>query len=1131
MVLSFMKSIRARLVLLVLISVVPALGIIVYAGLEGRQTAVRNAEKDALTALDSLALEHERAVEGTRTLLIALSETLEVKSLNVKTTSRLFKRLLGQNPIYANLSMTDPAGKVMASAMPIGAGYVGDRKVYQDCVSTKDFSVGDYATDADRKDPVLEFGYPILGSDGRVKGVIIAASDLAHYGRLFLKAKPPEGTVVSIIDRRGFRLFRYPDQEGLTGKEFDVGRMKKAIEGPEQGLIKPAGAVYQGIYRKFRLHENEPPYLYIVLKISEKEILKQAGRVLSTTLILMCIACCVAVLSAVLIGNMAIAARLRRLVFASRELGRGDMSVRTGLGRIGGELGELAGTFDEMAERLEQKEFGRQRAEEALRQSDEQYRRIFENATVGIFQTIQTVPGGRFISVNPAMALMYGYATPEEMKAAITNIAEQLYIDPSQRLEYMRQLNEYGVVTNFESASCRKDGSAIWVRLNTRAVRHADGTILYNEGMVEDITSRKQAEESLRESEKKYRALIETTDTGFVILTSGGIVLDANEEYIRLAGYEILEQIQGRNVIEWTAEHDIRKNAREVQRCFEEGSVRNLEVDYVDRQGLFTPIEVNATLIEASSGPIIVSLCRDITQRKEAERALKESEEKYRNIFENAVMGIVQTTADGRYLTLNPAHARMFGYDSPEEMLRSVGGTTHQLYVRPEERAEFIRLMDEQGYVEDVEGERYRRDGSTLWVSINARCVKDSEGKVLYYEGTVENITSRKKAEEEKGRLESQLRQSQKMEAVGTLAGGIAHDFNNILTVVSGYGTLLQMETDATSPLRVYADQVLLASQKAASLTQSLLAFSRQQPITLRPMNLNEVVGGTEKLLKRLLTEDIALQAFLSSEALTVMADATQIDQILFNLATNARDAMPNGGTLTIETNLVELDGDLPGLFPLVSTGKYALLSVSDTGMGMDESTIDHIFDPFFTTKEVGKGTGLGLSTVYGVVKQHNGRIMVSSQKAEGTTFHIYLPIMEGGVSQGGVAETAINGGTETILVAEDNENVRILVRDVLTKHGYTVVEAADGEDAVVRFGLHRGVDLLIIDSVMPKMNGREVYDRIGKMDPDIKVLFTSGYTRDVILDKGIEEGQLDFLAKPINPEHLLLKVREMLDR
>jgi PAS domain S-box-containing protein len=380
-------------------------------------------------------------------------------------------------------------------------------------------------------------------------------------------------------------------------------------------------------------------------------------------------------------------------------------------------------------------------------------------------------------------------------------------------------------------------------------------------------------------------------------------------------------------------------------------------------------------------------------------------------------------------------------------------------------------------------------------------------------------------------RAGEKLHRAQKMEAVGTLAGGIAHDFNNILTALMGYGALLQMNLDKDSPSRMYLDQILSSSEKAAQLTHGLLAFSRNQPIIVKPMKLNNSIKGTEALLKRLLIEDIELRTNLTPDDTTIMGDATQIDQILFNLATNARDAMPKGGILTIETKRVELDREIEDVHGYGEPGTYALISISDNGIGMDSATREHIFDPFFTTKEAGKGTGLGLSTVYGIVRQHKGYIHVRSEPNMGTTFHIYLPAttvtME---KEEPISSPIIRGGKETVLVAEDNEGVRTLLRTILTEYGYTIIEAVDGEDAVDKFNRHKKIDLLIIDTVMPKKNGRDVYDEIRKTYPHVKVLFTSGYTKDVILDKGIKEEEFHFLRKPLAPNELLRKVREVLD-
>jgi len=417
-----------------------------------------------------------------------------------------------------------------------------------------------------------------------------------------------------------------------------------------------------------------------------------------------------------------------------------------------------------------------------------------------------------------------------------------------------------------------------------------------------------------------------------------------------------------------------------------------------------------------------------------------------------------------------------------------------------------------------------RKDGTLIEEDAIISPLLDSAGSLTGYVSLKRDIT-------EEVKLHSQFRQAQKMESVGTLAGGIAHDFNNILTALIGYATIEQMKMEKDSPLLPYIDQVLSASEKAADLTRSLLAFSRQQPITLAPLDLNDAIRATEKLLKRLLTEDIDLRTHLAGERTVVMADRSQIDQILFNLVTNARDAMPRGGVLAIETAVVHMDRRFIGKFGFGEPGQFVLASVSDTGMGMDAAPREKIFDPFFTTKELGRGTGLGLATVYGIVKQHNGYITVDSEPNQGTTFRIYLPAVELTAVNKERQTPAVRGGDELILVAEDDKEVRGFMCDVLKRYGYRIIEAVDGEEAVSSFRDHGDIDLVILDSVMPKRNGREAYEEIRGIDPRARVLFMSGYTRDIVLDKGVEEGKFDFIAKPLLIDKLLTRVREILDR
>ena len=551
------------------------------------------------------------------------------------------------------------------------------------------------------------------------------------------------------------------------------------------------------------------------------------------------------------------------------------------------------------------------------------------------------------------------------------------------------------------------------------------------------------------------------------------------------------------------------------------GSPADSEHRIIRRDGEVRNVLVRTRIVRDDKSQVvkIYGAIQDITDRKLAERALVDSEEKYRNVVENSLIGFY-IIKDGLFRYANRQFCEIVGYGY-DEIVDRLGplDVTH-----PDDRemvAENIRKRT-AGEAERIEYDfrTVRRDGKV----VNLRVI----GATTIYQGervpsgSIIDVTREKT-------LEGQLLHSQKMEAVGTLAGGIAHDFNNILTALVGYADLLKMTTrDET--LLAYVDQILSASQKATDLVRGLLAFSRQQAIILKPVGMNTIVKRTERLLRRLVTEDIEVKISLVPEDIIVTADTTQIDQILFNLATNARDAMPGGGILTIETRAVELTEEFRHLHGYGEPGRYALLCVSDTGVGMDRKTLERAFEPFFTTKEVGKGTGLGLSTVYGIVKQHNGYVSLYSEPGEGTTFHIYLPAVTGaGREEEQEPPPVAEGGHEIILIAEDNDMVRELIGQVLTRHGYTTIKAIDGADAVEQFRKAGNIDLLILDSVMPGMNGRQAYNEIQKLKPDVRVIFTSGYTRDVFLDKGIEDGDLNFLQKPIIPDILLKKVREVL--
>ncbi len=503
---------------------------------------------------------------------------------------------------------------------------------------------------------------------------------------------------------------------------------------------------------------------------------------------------------------------------------------------------------------------------------------------------------------------------------------------------------------------------------------------------------------------------------------------------------------------------------------------------------------------------------------------LLESEERYRNAFELAAVGIAHVALDGRFVRVNAKLCETTGHFPSELQKLTIGDVTHP-EDRELEQADLRSLLEGKISSYAVEKRFIHRDGNAVWVHMAVSLAREENGSPKYFISVIEDVTGRK-------RLEEQLLQSQKMEAIGQLAGGIAHDFNNILSVIIGYGNLAQISMKPESPHKPHIDHIIAASEKAAQLTRGLLVFSRKQEMKQQPLELNGLIDNAAKLLKRVIGEDIRLETAFHQNQLHVNADGGQIDQVLMNLATNARDAMPAGGRFCISTEEVEMDSSFVNRYGFGKPGRYALINVSDTGKGMDQATVQKIFDPFFTTKESGKGTGLGMSIVYGIISQHNGYIKVYSEPGIGTTLRLYLPLIETQDAAAPATAPALpRGGTETILLAEDDQIIRDLEVNVLQEFGYKVLIARDGQEAVDIFrDQPDGVDLALLDMIMPNKNGSQACREIRALRPDIKVLFISGYTADLIQERGLGQDGVELIMKPVSPAGLARKIRELLD-
>jgi two-component system cell cycle sensor histidine kinase/response regulator CckA len=595
--------------------------------------------------------------------------------------------------------------------------------------------------------------------------------------------------------------------------------------------------------------------------------------------------------------------------------------------------------------------------------------------------------------------------------------------------------------------------------------------------------------------------------------------------YKKVLGYSP-EELQASSSFEQIHPEDREQVRRAAEEARQTGEGKTLEYRIRHKDGTWRVLESTSSVIRNAKGAPerLVIVNRDVTERKRAQEALQVSEAGFRSVVEDAPYGIYRASVAGQLLQVNPALQKILGYSSPAELLQA--NLENDIYRYPQEYQRLSELFARVDEFKDVEAEWKRSNGAPITVRCSGRRVKDEKGVPAYFEVFAEDVS-------EKRVLERQLRMAQKMEAIGRLSGGIAHDFNNLLGVIIGYSQVLKRALGPGSPLHEHAEEVEKAGQRAASLTRQLLAFSRQQVLTPAVLTLNTLVSDMEKMLPRLLGEDIEVSTSLDPALGRVKADQSQIEQVIMNLAVNARDAMPEGGKLKIETANVELDEAYTRHHPGSKCGQYVMLAVSDTGVGMNAETLAQIYEPFFTTKERGKGTGLGLATVYGVVKQSGGYIAAESTPGKGASFQVYLPRIE---ETAAVAEPSSSpgerlGGSETILLVEDADALRKLAQTFLEGNGFHVLSAPNGEEALkVAAQSAVPIQLLLTDVVMPGMNGRVLAEHLVSRQPGTKVLYMSGYTDSFIAGHGVLEQGIYLLHKPFTEETLMQKVREVLD-
>jgi PAS domain S-box-containing protein len=753
-------------------------------------------------------------------------------------------------------------------------------------------------------------------------------------------------------------------------------------------------------------------------------------------------------------------------------------------------------------------------ARRALGASEHRFRALVENSSDAIALLDAQ---GTIVYVSHSVQRMMGFA-PEEMVE--TCAFDHIHPEDvrSVRRVFSALLKSPGVPIRAEYRRRHKDGT--WRVLETTAMNRLEdpavGAIVVNE---RDITERCQAEAEFR----KLSSAVEQSADIVVITDRNGVIEYVNPAFETLTGYT-REEVVGKTPRTLKSGWQDADFYQRMWATLLAGKVFRGVLVNRKKNGELYWTEKTITPIVDEGGQIrnFISNDRDITQRRAAEEALRKSEERYRLLFERNLAGVFRTSTEGKFTEANDSMARMLGYDSGAELL---GRDSADFLDNPIEREALNQELKTRGQVVSYELRARRKDGSDAWTLLSSTLLRDQQGNVTGREGTVLDITERRG-------LEQQLLHSQKMDAVGQLAGGVAHDFNNLLMVISSYAELLADSIGGNAKAQYQAAEILKAARRAAGLTRQLLAFSRKQVLSPRIMDLNTVLADIGRMLPRLIGEDIQVEIRPGASLWKVKADPVQVEQVIMNLAVNARDAMPRGGHLVLETSNAQLDEEYARRHVGVLPGEHVRLTVSDTGCGIAADILPRIFEPFFTTKELSKGTGLGLPTVYGIVKQSGGSIWVYSEVDHGTVFKVYLPraasVAEKYYEEGPAAPPP--RGSETILMVEDEEAVRESTCEYLTARGYNVLQGKNGGDALQVLEHFAGkIHLLITDVIMPGMSGAELGKRVRELRPDARVIYISGYTESTVVQHGVE-AKAGFLQKPFTLTALAGKVREVLD-
>lgn len=1112
---------KQMIILLIIMSVVP-FGLICYSTLT--QRAHELADATAVTARVASQIQNEQnlLLAGVEQLASTLSQLPVIKSHDSVAVNALLAAILKTNPKYYNIILVDKSGSLWACALPAKYGLsLADRRYFKRVIASGKMSSGEYAISKVGQDPVFSFGYPVTDHSGVVTDVLVVTLALENYRNFFTGQNSSPISSILLVDHKGTILYSSVDSK-LVGTQDRADLLKHMAEGPDEGNFEAYGNL--GVrrfftYKKLRLKDETTPYMFVRTGLSSESVFSRVNGDFFFNVVILSLA---VVLS---LGVMLCA--FKRGVFdkivairdAMHKISRGELDTRIGDTVSGGEFGELATAFDAMAERLSTNARSLSQAYEDQKASESKYRELVENANSIILKWDRD---GRVTYFNEFAESFFGYSNSEIVgQGLIGTIVPDTESGGRNLVDMIRTIcNHPAEFINNENENIRKNGERVWISWNNHPLTGPDGTIVGVLSVGQDITERKKIEGKLQKSEQRFRSFVENVNDVLFALTPSGVFTYVSPQWKEVFGYELGETL-GHLFVPFVHPDDVPSCFTFLKKVFETGKKQSgVEYRVLCKNGTYLWYKANASLIldPVSGAPTLVGIGRDITERKQAEKTLRQSEEKFSAAFRSSPDAVtLSRLSDGSYLEVNEGFTAITGY-TPEEALGKTSNEL-QLWIDPDKRVALLQELKEHKIAKDVEARFRRKDGAVLVGQVSARVI-EINGE-LYVLGITRDVTERE-------HIQKELLKAQKLESISVLAGGIAHNFNNVLTGVIGYISYARKHlTDSNKVLHIL-EAAEKSSYRAADLARQLLTFSQGSSPVRKSVAVDTLVQESVSLF----LSGTNVKGIIScSSHQTIHADSQQINQAFNNIVLNALQAMPDGGTLTVKADAVTLRaGNKFALQPAA----YVQIIFTDTGQGIKKEDLGKIFDPYFTTKAC--GTGLGLSTTHSIISKHGGYIDISSEAGRGTTVTILLP-----ASAEVHPENACNNKLEeldktevSILVMDDEELIRQLAGEILQYLGYEVTTCCNGEEAIALYkksmDAQKPFAVVIMDLVIPgAMGGIEAARHILDLAPQACLIASSGYSNDPAIAEHTSYGFCETIIKPYNADELSRALQNVL--